>query len=373
MNTLIERIRRNTDKRKRIKKRIDSELNLSVENDADVLCLSAGGYSNEANRLIDEGAIIEGDGSVWAYIKKGTLAKFMNRENVYLDNLPEDFVGNIDIGHFDHATFPFPVGEWQMSDMRLVDIGEGRQGIDIDVTLDEESMFIKELKRLGHPISMSIEALFHLDWEATEDLGIPIIDELLIFAYAVVGDGKNVNSNGLELKGESKMTKEQLAELKAKMKSPETEEAGLSAEVTEEEIEETELNAEEATDTEEAELSAEEDPEEEVEEAELSASEEADGEEDAEEDIEEAESEEAAYEEVEAYITDLQEQVASLSAENAELKKTNNRLQKKLKAELSKKEEFVSKFASVAESMGVTEPPEKNKVSDYVFGDGIGE
>ena len=103
-------------------------------------------------------------------------------------------------------------------------------------------------------------------------------------------------------------------------------------------------------------------------------SEEAEGEEGV-EDAEEAESEEATYEDVEAFISELQEQVASLSAENAELKKTNNRLQKKLKAEKSKKDEFVSKFASVAKTMGVseTETHEQSKVTDYVYGDGIGE
>ena len=49
--------------------------------------------------------------------------------------------------------------------------------------------------------------------------------------------------------------------------------------------------------------------------------------------------------------------------------------QKKLKAEKSKKDEFVSKFASVAKTLGVseTETHEQNKVSDYVYGDGIGE
>ena len=384
MNTLIERIRRNTEKRKRMKERIDGELNLSVENDADIFCLSAGGYSyeTESNRLIDEGAIIEGDCSVYAYIKKGTLSKFMNRQNVYLDNLPEDFVGNINIGHHDHASWPFPVGKWQMSDMSLVDTGNGRQGIDINVTLDDESMFIKELKRLGNPISMSIEALFHIDEQASEDLGIPIVDEVFIFEYAVVGDGKNVNSNGLELKGESNMTKDKLAELKAEMETPETEEAELSAEVTEEETieeevitEETEEVSDEDVDESEPveELSAEEEPTEDAETAELSVSEEAEGEEGI-EDAEEAESEEATYEDVEAFISELQEQVKELSAENAELKKTNNRLQKKLKAEKSKKDEFVSKFASVAKTLGVAEEThEQNKVSDYVYGDGIGE
>ena len=378
MNSLIEFRDRNTRKRKKIKERIDSELNLSaiVENEPEKLTVSA--YGSDKNRLLDEGAVIEGDGSVYCYIKKGTIEKFMTRNNVYLDNLPENFVGNINIGHLDHATFPFPVGEWTMENMSMVDIGDGRKGIDIDVTVDEESMFIQELKRIGYDVSMSAEFLTHTDWEATEDLGMWVIDEILIDAYAIVGDGKNVNSNGLKLKGEIDMTKEQLEKLKSDVlepveNEPSAEPEELSAEEPEETVEMGIDDTEEAPGTEpveEAELSAE--PEEEEEE-ETSDGEEAEGEE-VEED-EEAEGDEAAYDEVEAYIETLRNDICNLRAENAELKKTNKRLNKKLKNELANKSDFVSKFKTLAESTGVAEKEtqEKNEVSDYIYGDGIGE
>lgn len=379
MNDLIKERDERTERRKKYKKKVDSMFNLSYKDDEKMaLSVNIKKLSDERIRLLDEGAIV-GDDYISFIIKKGTLLKFMEGRNQYLQNITDDFVGSVNLGHMDFATFPFIIGEWTKNDLSLVDIDDERKGIDVELRLDSESMFVKELERQPYDIGISSEFYYHVDWDSTDAIGYLVIDEVYIFAYGLVGECGNVNSSGLELKGESNMTKDKLAELKAEMETPETEEAELSAEVTEgETIEEEELTAEEASeDTEEEpveELSAEEESEEEAETAELSASEEAEGEEGV-EDAEEAESEEATYEDVEAFISELQEQVKELSAENAELKKTNNRLQKKLKAEKSKKDEFVSKFASVAKTLGVseTETHEQSKVSDYVYGDGIGE
>ena len=379
MNDLIKERDERTERRKKYKKKVDSMFNLSYKDDEKMaLSVNIKKLSDDRIRLLDEGAIV-GDDYIDFIIKKGTLQKFMEGQNQYLPNITDDFVGSVNLGHMDFATFPFIIGEWTKNDLSLIDIDDdGRKGIDVELRLDSESMFVKELERQPYDIGISSEFYYHVDWDSTDAVGYLVIDEVYIFAYGLVGECGNVNSSGLELKGESNMTKDKLAELKAEMETPVAEEAELSAEVTEEEtIEEEELTAEEASeDTEEEpveELSAEEEPEEEAETAELSVSEEAEGEEGV-EDAEEAESEEATYEDVEAFISELQEQVKELSAENAELKKTNNRLQKKLKAEKSKKDEFVSKFASVAKTLGVAEEThEQNKVSDYVYGDGIGE
>lgn len=386
MNDLIKQRDERTERRKKYKKKVDSMFNLSYKDDEKMsLSMNIKKLSDTTIRLLDEGAIV-GDEYIDFIIKKGTLQKYMDGRNEYLPNLEEGFVGSVNLGHMDFATFPFIIGEWTKADLSLVEIDDERKGLDVNLRLDSESMFVKELERQPYDIGISSEFYYHVDWDSTDAIGYLVIDEVYIFAYGLVGECGNVNSSGLELKGESNMTKEQLEELKAKMETPETEaeETELSAEVEveEETIEETELNADEASEdtTEEEpveELSAEEEvPAEDVDgEAELSVSEEAEGEEVDEEVSEEAESEEATYEDVEAFISELQEQVASLSAENAELKKTNNRLQKKLKAEKSKKDEFVSKFASVAKTMGVseTETHEQSKVTDYVYGDGIGE
>ena len=384
MNDLIKERDERTERRKKYKKKVDSMFNLSYKDDEKMaLSVNIKKLSDERIRLLDEGAIV-GDDYIDFIIKKGTLQKFMEGQNQYLPNITDDFVGSVNLGHMDFATFPFIIGEWTKNDLSLIDIDDdGRKGIDVELRLDSESMFVKELERQPYDIGISSEFYYHVDWDSTDAIGYLVIDEVYIFAYGLVGECGNVNSSGLELKGESNMTKDKLAELKAEMETPETEKAELSAEVTEEETIEEEVITEETEevsdeDIDESEpvedLSAEEEPTEEAETAELSVSEEAEGEEGI-EDAEEAESEEATYEDVEAFISELQAQVKELSAENAELKKTNNRLQKKLKAEKSKKDEFVSKFASVAKTMGVseTETHEQNKVSDYVYGDGIGE
>ena len=383
MNDLIKERDERTERRKKYKKKVDSMFNLSYKDDEKMaLSVNIKKLSDERIRLLDEGAIV-GDDYIDFIIKKGTLQKFMEGQNQYLPNITDDFVGSVNLGHMDFATFPFIIGEWTKNDLSLIDIDDdGRKGIDVELRLDSESMFVKELERQPYDIGISSEFYYHVDWDSTDAIGYLVIDEVYIFAYGLVGECGNVNSSGLELKGESNMTKDKLAELKAEMETPETEKAELSAEVTEEETIEEEVITEETEevsdeDIDESEpvedLSAEEEPTEEAETAELSVSEEAEGEEGV-EDAEEAESEEATYEDVEAFISELQAQVKELSAENAELKKTNNRLQKKLKAEKSKKDEFVSKFASVAKTLGVAEEThEQNKVSDYVYGDGIGE
>lgn len=388
MNDLIKERDERTERRKKYKKKVDSMFNLSYRDEEKMaLSVNIKKLSDTRIRLLDEGAIV-GDDYIDFIIKKGTLEKFMNGENQFLPNLTDDFVGSVNLGHMDFATFPFIIGEWTKNDLALVDIDDERKGIDVELRLDTESMFVKELERQPYDIGISSEFYYHVDWDSTDAVGYLVVDEVYIFAYGLVGECGNVNSSGLELKGDFKMTKEQLEELKAKMETPEPEEAELSAEVQEEEpiaeeaiseeVEE-EISNENIDESEPVEeLSAEEESEAEVEEAELTVSEEAEGEEVDEAELsvsEEAEDEEATYEDVEAFINELQEQVASLSAENAELKKTNNRLQKKLKAEKASKDEFISKFGSVAKTLGVSEKeaPERDKVSDYVFGDGIGE
>lgn len=408
MNSLIRAIERNTAKRKKIKNRIDSEINLSVHTDEDFASAILSARSGGTNRLIDEGAIIEGDGSVWAYIKKGTLEKFMNGENVYLDNLPDDFVGYINIGHLDHATFPFPVGEWRKEDMTLVDIGDGRQAIDMNnSTIDRDSVFIRELERLGLDVSESIEATFHFDFEASEDLGFPVVDEVLIYGFAVVGDGKNVNSNGLQLKGENSMSKEKLTvdidietnanEVIEEINEVEEKVADLGVEeiditVDEEEVaEEAEVEAvaeeevtEDADAEENAELSA--DDAEEVEaEAEAEDSDEEDEvEEDGEEAVDEDEVEEAdELDEALSVINELKAQIAELSNTVAELRKKNRRISNKLAAEKEAKADFLAKTKELsvellpneleAEKAKEEEEARLKAERDYKFGDGIAD
>lgn len=394
-NDLIEKRNERTKQRKARKKRIDALIGLSANpEEKGIISLSSTvatvSDTNQTVRLIDEGYCDNG-----FVIKKGTLAKYLNGENEYVTgwemvdgswqrtevlNLTDDFVGTVNLGHEDFATHPYILGEFKKSDLTLVDNENDRKGLDIKVRLDEESMFIKELRRQPYDIGVSAEFYYHVDREATDkleaELGMwmPVIDEIFIFAYALVGECGNVGSSGLELKGESNMAED------TKTLAIEEEQ---TEEIMEESIEETAELSEEEPEEEKIELSAEEDETSENEEAESEEAEEAFG--------DEAEGDEVDLEEALNAFNELREQVTQLTAEverltaengtlaeaNAELKKTNNRLSNKLKDEKKKKQAFIENAKSVSVKLGVNEEPkqkEKNIANEkFAFGDGIGD
>jgi len=367
MNDLIKTRDERTKRRKKEKKHFDRLYNLSFSDDVIALHYTAK-LADKSIRLLDEGAIV-GDGYVDAFIKRGVLSKYIKGENEYLPNLTDDFVGTVNLGHMDFATFPFIIGEWDKSDLSLVDIDEDRQGVNVTLHLDEDSVFVKELARQDYDIGISSEFYYHIDEEESYELGFPVIDEVYIFAYGLVGECGNVNSSGLELAMKG-------ADMDEKMKLDIEETKDLEEEVTEEttavESEEIENVAdEEVTETETAELSADLDEDNEGEIDEEVESEEA-------EDGEEADDEEVDYEAALDYVHTLEESVETLKArvdeleaENAELKKTNNRISNKLKDEKTKKQAFVEQFPTIAEKLGKTSTEGVTK--SYVFGDGIGE
>lgn len=424
MNDLLDERDKRTKVRKEIKKKMDSIIGLSYKDDekkistlsVPVMKLSAlaSDQSDTTARLLDEGFNDQG-----FIIKKDTLEKYLNGQNEhvkgheYVDgqwqatevlNLNDEFVGTINLGHEDFATFPFILGEFTKADFSLVDIGNDRKGLDVNVRLDEESMYVKELRRLPYDISLSAEFVYHVDWDETyaleETYGIylPVIDEIFIFAYALVGEGGNVSSNGLELnfKGEIPMKKDK-KELEAQIQDvpdvpAETGEAELGAE-TEVEIPptETETDAEVSEETpaedetvdgednlDEGEESEETDGEAEEGETEETTEDEVDG--------DEGEADEGDLEGFEATLSALVEDNTRLTAENESLKeqvlalkKDKNRLSAKLKSEKEKKAAFLKKAKGLSVKLGVNEtlPTEKNdtedKVADYVYGNGIGE
>lgn len=354
MNNLIEERDKRTERRKKYKRKVDSMFNLSYKDEKEIhLSANVQKLADSKIRLLDEGAIV-GDDYIDFIIKKGTLEKFLNGNNEYLTNLTPDFVGTVNLGHMDFATFPFIIGEWTESDLSLVDIGDERKGIDVRLNLDSESVFVKELQRQPYDIGVSSEFYYHVDWESTDKIGYLVIDEVYIFAYGLVGECGNVNSSGLELKGDA-MAKEEL---------------NLNEEVIEEVIEE---ETEEVT-PEEEKLSLDEETEE--------TSEEGESEEESEEELDETEADETDLEEVLEEIeqlrkenADLKEQVESLSEANAELKKTNKKLSKKLSAEKEKKEAFIKNAKGISVKLGINEksPEDKGVNAKYALGDGIGE
>ncbi len=407
MSDLIEKRDERTRKRKRMKRKMDSIIGLSFhdkEKKVMSLTVEPQKLADSKARLIDEGYIDNG-----FVIKKGALEKYLNGENQYVRgwefdgeewhqtevlNLNSDFVGTVNLGHMDFSVMPFILGEWRKDDLTLVDIENDRKALDVTLHLDEESMFIKELKRQSHDIGISAEFWVHeneADTEAlSETLGyyLPVFDEIFIFAYGLVGECGNVNSSGLELKGEPMedvkdiITEETLDEKEElgveEVEIPATEEAP-----TEEATVEEDSVVEEAEDNEPAEDEAEaEESDEESEESEEVIDEEVAEEADEEDDDDEAE--EAEEEEL-SIVAELREQIQTLTNKinelaeaNAKLKKTNRKLSSKYQNELDKKAKFKEELKGLSVELLPDEDKkpkeEKIKVMDknYVR-DGIGE
>ena len=407
MSDLIEKRDERTRRRKRMKRKMDSIIGLSFhDKDKKVMSLTVEPkkLSDTRARLIDEGYIDNG-----FVIKKGTLEKYLNGENQYVRgwefdgeewhqtevlNLNSDFVGTVNLGHMDFAQMPFILGEWRKDDLTLVDIENDRKALDVELHLDEDSVFIKELKRQSHDIGISAEFWVHQNDEDTENLSetlgyyLPVFDEIYIFAYGLVGECGNVNSSGLELKGEPmEDVKENII-----LDEPKDEEELGVEEIeipTEEPTAEEDSVVEETEDNE----SVEDEVAEEAEEAESEEStegEEVADEEAVEEDGDEASDDEAeeiedADEEELAIVTELREQIQTLTNRiseleeaNAKLKKTNRKLSSKHQNELDKKAKFIETLKGLSVELLPDEEKkpkeEKMKVMDrnYVR-DGIGE
>ena len=410
-NDLIEKRNDRTKQRKAKKKKIDSIIGLSIDTESKKkMSLSASvatiSDTNQVARLLDEGYCDNG-----FVLMKGTIEKFLNGENEYVTgwemedgswkrtdvlNLTDDFVGTVNLGHQDFATHPFILGEFKKSDFTIEDIGDDRKALNVDVRLDEESMYVKELRRQPYDIGVSAEFWYHIDWDATQQLEaeygmyIPAIDEIFIFAYGLVGECGNVNSSGLELKGDFMKKKGKKELIKEETLDEKKEELGVEeidiTEVEEEPVAEEEP-AEEAAETEEAETEAEAEAEEEAEEDE--PEEEAEGEEDTVEEVEEDDEddddeaeddseEELSIAEIKEHVQSLKQEIAELKVANAKLKKSNRKLSSKYQTELDKKEKFKEtlKGLSVELLPGEDKKPteeKKNAVDREYVRSGIGE
>lgn len=410
MSDLIEKRDERTRKRKRMKRKMDSIIGLSFhdkEKKVMSLTVEPQKLADSKARLIDEGYIDNG-----FVIKKGTLEKYLNGENQYVRgwefdgeewhqtevlNLNSDFVGTVNLGHMDFSVMPFILGEWTKDDLTLVDIENDRKALDVNLHLDEDSVFIKELKRQSHDIGISAEFWVHQNDEDTENLSetlgyyLPVFDEIYIFAYGLVGECGNVNSSGLELKGEPMEDVKDII-----LEEPKDEEMELGVEevelpTTDEPQEMIEETAEEAVaeaednepaeeeDADEAEEETEEESEEESDEAEVEEAVEEDGDEDDGDEAEETDEEELSIvNELREQIQTLTNRIAELEEANAKLKKTNRKLSSKHQNELDKKQKFIETLKGLSvellpdENKKPTE--EKVKVLDknYVK-DGIGE
>lgn len=351
MNIIDERDIR-TIHRKLRKKEYDDMMNLSVS-------------SGNRVRLLDEGMVVDAYGNPLFYIMKGTLEK-------YLNNLPDDYEGSINLGHMDFATFPILLGKWTKKDMSLVDIGDGRMALDVDLRLDDENFIVKELKRAEYDLAVSAEFGYHLNEEFTAKYGLEILDEIFISDFAIVGEPGNVNSSGIRLKGAKMTVKELNAALEGekvdlseinkkldallgqekKLEVPAEEPVAEPEKPAEEPVAEPEEPAEEPSGAEE------ETPTEEVEEAPAEP-------ENAQEEPSEGEKQpEVSLASVLDAVNGLKEQISKLQSENENLRS-------QLSARQTAEREFIDKFKELSTSLATESVAEFKK--EVVYTDGIGE
>lgn len=202
--TYVSSIKDSIDRRKKGKAFYDNAITLSSvdkENHYVSVNLSSGYVENKPTRLIDEGAITyEGGNDIRLYIKKGAVQAFY-------DSLSSDYVGYINLAHIDIASLPLNLGTWTKDDLTVVDIGDGRKGLDVNVKLNRELHIVQDLLKQEIPLSISAELRGTIDFESSFKFNAPFYNEIEIAGFSVVANPANVNSTGenLNSKGDSEM------------------------------------------------------------------------------------------------------------------------------------------------------------------------
>ena len=242
--TYVESIKDSLDRRKKGKAFYDNAITLSSvdkENHYVSVNLSSGYVENKPTRLIDEGAITyDGGDDIRLYIKKGAVQAFY-------DSLSSDYVGYINLAHIDITSLPLNLGTWTKDDLTVVDIGDGRKGLDVNVKLNRELHIVQDLLKQEIPLSISAELRGTLDYESSFKFNAPFYNEIEISGFSVVANPANVNSTGenLNSKGDSEMNLwEKILKLRSENKEENKNEA---LENKEEEKEEKEPSKEEKT------------------------------------------------------------------------------------------------------------------------------
>lgn len=242
--TYVASIKDSLDRRKKGKAFYDNAITLSSvdkENHYVSVNLSSGYVENKPTRLIDEGAITyEGGDDIRLYIKKGAVQAFY-------DSLSSDYVGYINLAHIDITSLPLNLGTWTKDDLTVVDIGDGRKGLDVNVKLNRELHIVQDLLKQEIPLSISAELRGTLDLESSFKFNAPFYNEIEIAGFSVVANPANVNSTGenLNSKGDSEMNLwEKILKLSSENKEEKKNEA---LENKEEEKEEKEPSKEEKT------------------------------------------------------------------------------------------------------------------------------
>lgn len=327
-------------------------------------------------RLLDEGIVVDnspwtGEPYAFACIKKGVIKK-------WYDALPNNFVGTIDKDH----NRSIDLGTFTKKDLRLVEVGDGRYAVDVNVKLDHELFAVKDLIRANNRTALSVEMFINADEYAAaskitgekikDDYLVPLIDDLKIEGYAVCLAPKSANSykDGLLEKAgatdNTNLTEEFSMEEDEKVQAPAevtetTEQVDASAAAPEDEL----VNKEEAATDTEGDADAETDKGEAVDagcdcpEGQCTC----EGTETTEEATTEETADDTAEEKLSAIEAKMQEFAAAkaqyetyLAAKDAEIAT----LKAQLEAKTKKEESFESKLTSIL-SLAAAEEPEANE------------
>ena len=325
--TYVASIKDSLDRRKKGKAFYDNAITLSSvdkENHYVSVNLSSGYVENKPTRLIDEGAITyEGGDDIRLYIKKGAVQAFY-------DSLSSDYVGYINLAHIDITSLPLNLGTWTKDDLTVVDIGDGRKGLDVNVKLNRELHIVQDLLKQEIPLSISAELRGTLDLESSFKFNAPFYNEIEIAGFSVVANPANVNSTGenLNSKGDSEMNLwEKILKLSSENKEEKKNEA---LENKEEEKEKKEPSKEEKT------------PE--------SKTDETENEEEAKKGEETLETVEMSKDDMEK-INKFMDAFEALSAKVEALETENAELKEKLKNSKKEKTEFEKKAESTLDRL----------------------
>lgn len=346
------RTRKNVMSRQKLKKKWDKHCKWATEGELGLsgTSFSIDKFSEEEDnfvRLLDEGVVVEGDGTPYAVIAKGAL-------KAWYDNLPRNFEGYINKDHISGLD----LGKFSKENLRLVELADDRYGIDVDVKLDHELYATKDLLHQMNRKALSAEFYYEADEyvKASVVTGenfpdwylIPKITEVSIVGYAVVDNPKNANSydeNLLEKASSEERNEMDPEELKAKLDEDEKVEASAGGAPVEETEDETKTEGGSEAVAENVETGAENSTETETP---AETAESADETPDADE----------ATDKVEASIEKLGEQMEAFKSELAEKDAKIAELEAKLAAKDAQKEGFENKLAKLLNFASTDEPTE---------------
>lgn len=184
----IEERDRRTVKRRLAKKKFDDRVNFASTDKVQKV------------RLLDEGVVTYSDGSPYMFIEKGTIEK-------YVEGLSSDFVGYITLGHLEMSAIPLVLGTWTREDLEIEDIGNGRKALNVNMRLDYSLSIVRDLAKMPFDMAVSVEMYTGTDpdrkkaQKLADEAGyyVPCINDIDIIGFSVVGDGANVESNGITL------------------------------------------------------------------------------------------------------------------------------------------------------------------------------